>query len=104
MLKGNYSGEIITHERDAEGHYIILILSFSEKIICLINVYGYNSRPENMLLFDTIDERIEYWLNKYLNAYLLVGGDQNVAMDNNIDRHPPKNVNTANSYIKSFTE
>lgn len=104
VLKGNFSGEIIGHECDPEGHFIIFTLSFCSKVLITVNIYGYNSRFENSTLFDTIDERIAHWLGKFPNACLVIGGDFNVVMDNKLDRFPPRNDKPANRYLRAFME
>lgn len=104
VLKENFSGGIIGHDCDPEGHYTLLMLSISAKNVIIVNIYGYNSRPENILLIDEIDKKIQYWLNKYPDSYLIVGGDFNVVMNNRIDRFPPKTQTASNLYLITFME
>lgn len=103
-LRGNFSGEIIAHESDLEGHFVIFVLSRNSKIFLVINIYGYNSRTENMSLFEVIDVKIETWLGKFPNAYIILGGDFNVVLNNELDRFPTKRDNAFNSYLKVFME
>ena len=103
-LREHFSGEIIAHESDPEGHFIIFALSLCSKITIVVNIYGYNSRQENMALLETIDDKMELWLNKFSQAYLIVGGDFNVVINNELDRFPPKRDNSSNTYLKVFME
>lgn len=104
VLKDYFGGKIIGHESDLEGHYIIFTVSILQKYIIFINLYGYNTYSENRNLFDILDDRICFWLNKYPNAYLIVGGDFNVVIDNKLDRIPPKDSKPHNSYLIDFAE
>lgn len=56
----------------------------------LLNVYGYNSSIENTTLMDNISENIQYWLNKYPSAVLILGGDFNMVLNSDLDRFPPR--------------
>lgn len=40
-----------------------------------LNLYGYNSRSENVNLFENIDNKIQKGFSKFPDAYLIIGGD-----------------------------
>lgn len=65
-------------------------------IILLANLYGYNSKSDNVFLFDVLESRFLHWLSKYPNALILVGGDFNIALHGSLDRWPPNNSSASN--------
>lgn len=92
------------YETDTLGHFCLMAISLNQIIILIVNTYGYNSSNENNIFFENLEDRINTWLVKYPPALLLLGGDFNETMDNNLDRWPPRNYGPFNSNLKSFTE
>ncbi len=78
ILKYCFSGSILHSESDLEGHYLILIINSDNFIVLLANVYGYNSKTGNDFLFDVLETHILYWISRYPNILLLIGGDFNL--------------------------
>lgn len=74
-----------------------MVIANKNHTIIIINIYGYNSSVENSMFFDTIEGKISYWLNKYPNASVVVGGDFNIAINNMLDRWPPRRSGSSNS-------
>ena len=66
----------------------------NDTIILLVNIYGYNSKQENDILFDDLEIHILHWLSKYPNVLILIGGDFNIALDSLLDRCPPRTNNS----------
>ncbi len=85
-LKCNFTGNILHSDTDINGHFVCQVIDFNKIILNVINVYGYNTKVGNENLFDTIEQKLLIWLNKFPNAFLLMGGDFNVALDNALDR------------------
>uniref|UniRef100_A0A096MII7 Endonuclease/exonuclease/phosphatase domain-containing protein n=1 Tax=Poecilia formosa TaxID=48698 RepID=A0A096MII7_POEFO len=55
----------------------------------------------NMLLLHTF---YLSWLSKYPDSIILIGGDFNIALDNTIDRWPPKQQTSFSANLKNFME
>lgn len=60
------------------GHFLFLLISWNNLFFILVNIYGYNFNTENDNLFDSLDDRLSFWFQKYPQAFLLVGGDLNI--------------------------
>ena len=93
-LKNCFDGNILHSKVDPNGHYFILIVDINDTIILLVNIYGYNSKQENDILFDDLEIQILHWLSKYPNVLILIGGDFNIALDSLLDRCPPRTNNS----------
>lgn len=87
-LKCNFTGNILHSDIDINGHFVCQVIDFNKIVLIITNVYGYNTKVGNESLFDTIEQKLLIWLNKFPNALLLIGGDFNVALDNALDRWP----------------
>ncbi len=70
----------------------------------IVNIYGYNQQKENKKHIDQVEEHVLILLTKYPNSFLIFGGDFNVALDNILDRCPPKSPDNSNLYLKTFME
>lgn len=81
--------------------HIVQIHNFN---FIVLNVYGYNSKAENYILLDRIEERIVHWLTKFPNAYILLGGDFNITLDNMVDRWPPGSYSNMNVKLKMLMQ
>ena len=77
-LKCNFTGNILYSDIDINGNFVCQVIDFNRIILIVTNVYGYNSKAENEILFDNIEQKLLIWLDKFPNAFLLVGGDFNV--------------------------
>ena len=73
-------------------------------LILLANVYGYNTKTDNNLLFDNVGSRFISWLSKYPNLLFVIGGDFNVTVDDSVDRWPPKTKTNSLSNITLFMQ
>jgi len=99
-LKNTFTGDVLHSDCDSLGHYICLIIRVDNVHVIIINLYGYNNKLENDKLLDSLEERITFWLTKYPNSLLLIGGDFNVALDNTIDRWPPGRPSSISTNLK----
>lgn len=88
-LKNNFPGVVLHSDCDILGHYICSVIRHNNSTLIIVNIYGYNTKTENDKLLDSLEERIIFWLSKYPNSVLLIGGDFNIALDNTVDRWPP---------------
>lgn len=79
-LKGGFGGVVLHSDCDSAGHYICLVIEYNHSIFIIANLYGYNIKPDNDKLMDTLDTRISFWLCKYPSSILLIGGDFNVTL------------------------
>ncbi len=70
----------------------------------IVNIYGYSQQKENKKHIDQVEEHVLILLTKYPNSFLIFGGDFNVALDNILDRCPPKSPDNSNLYLKTFME
>lgn len=102
-LKNKFEGAISHPESDSNGRFLILIIKLDD-IIVLLAVYGYNTKTDNDLLFDTLGSHSISWLSKYPNLLFVVGGDFNVTVDDSVDRWPPKNRANSLSNIILFMQ
>lgn len=71
----------INSECDENGHFISLVLKSFSVTFIVVNIYGYNSKPDNDQLLFLFEERLIYWLSKFPIAYLILGGDFNVVLN-----------------------
>lgn len=53
-LKGSFNGTILHSDCDSLGHYICLLIDHNHSIFIVISIYGYNTKPENDKLIDSI--------------------------------------------------
>ncbi|KPP62758.1 hypothetical protein Z043_119039, partial [Scleropages formosus] len=65
-----------------------VITCYSTTLI-VVNIYGFNSQSKNDQLLNLLEERLVYWRSKYPEAYLLIGRDFIVVLDEAKDRWPP---------------
>lgn len=63
-LKGSFGGIVLHSDCDSLGHYICLVVEYNHSIFIIVNLYGYNTKPENDKLIDSLDTRISFWLSK----------------------------------------
>lgn len=101
-LKSNFFGQILQSVGDCQGHYLCLVTNISGKIIILVNFYGYNSKSDNDKLIDILSSKLVTLMQMFPNAYIIVGGDFNVVMDEGKDRWPSGKPSNANASLKSF--
>lgn len=103
-LKHKYNGDILHTDTDPKGHFICQVVDYNKIVLITFNIYGYNSNLENIQLFANIENRLKYWLTKFPNAHILLGGDFNVSLNSEIDRWPPARDNNRNAYFKLFMD
>lgn len=103
-LKHKYSGDILHTDTDPKGHFICQVVDYNKIVLIIFNIYGYNSSLENIQLFANIENRLKYWLKKFPNSHILLGGDFNITLNSEIDRWPPTLDNNRNAYFKLFMD
>jgi len=97
-----FNGTILHSDCDSLGHYICQVIDHNHSIF--IKIYGYNSKPENDKLIDSIDARLTFWLSKYPSSFILIVGDFNITLNNSIDRWPHVSNSRDNLKMKTFME
>lgn len=80
------------------------MLKYLDATLITVNIYGYNTKPENDKLLNSIERRLDFWLSRFPNSILLIGGDFNIALDNAADRWPPGQPSSLNSNLKAFMQ
>ncbi len=103
IMKNHFAGLVLQNYIDPKGHFLLLLICVNNVFILLINIYGYNTSRENALLFEEIGEKL-LWSNTLPYALICIGGDFNIAPDNNLDRFPPRQSASPNSKLKMFME
>lgn len=103
-LKDRFNGDILLSECDPAGHFICQTIKYNDVIFIIANVYGYNTKRENVNLILSIENILKCWLNKFTNAKLLLGGDFNSIFDANLDKWPPDHSGRTNTNLKSFMD
>lgn len=104
LAKNVFTGDVLHSDCDSHGHYILLVIKFNNTTFIIVNLYGYNSKPENDNLLCSIENKIFVWSSKYPNSILLVGGDFNITLDNTMDRWLPGQPSSFNTNLRIFME
>ncbi|XP_051811827.1 LINE-1 reverse transcriptase homolog isoform X1 [Acanthochromis polyacanthus] len=47
---------------------------------------------------------MSFWLNKYPTSFIILGGDFNVVLSNELDRIPPKKPDSSSNFVKFFAQ
>ena len=89
--------QVLHSDIDFNGHFVCQVVDFNRIIWIVTNVYGYNSKVENEILFDTIEQ-------KFPSIYLLISRNFNVAFDDVLDRWPSRQNNNVSCYLKLFMQ
>lgn len=106
IMKNHFAGSVLQNYIDPKGHFLLLVICINNIFVLLINIYGYNASRENVMLLEDIGDKILLWLNTFPSAVICIGGDFNIAPDNNLDRFPPRprQSTSPNSKLKIFME
>lgn len=102
-LKNLFAGKIPYTDFDTNGHYLCHVVQIHNFNFIVINIYGYNTKAENDILLDRIEERIVHWLAKFPNAHIILGG-YFFTLDNVIDRWPPGSCSNTNVKLKMLMQ
>ncbi len=86
---------------DPFGHFLCLLLCWNNLVFILVNIYGYNLNTENDKLFESLEERTLLWFRKHPHAFVLIGGDFNITLNDFVDRWPPKQPGSSNTILKT---
>lgn len=73
-LKNNFTGDILHTECDTQGHFVFRIVKVNDSVCLITNIYGFNSTTENNKLLDKLEEQTLFWLSKFPNANVIIGG------------------------------
>lgn len=103
-LKNKFTGGILHTDCDKNGHYTCQVFDTHNINLIIINIYGYNTLSDNNNLLINVEKRICYWMARFPNAYLIIGGDFNVTLDNTIDRWPPGNQTSTSVKLKMLMQ
>lgn len=90
ILQGKFGGQIIKHDTDKDGRWIILLADINQSLVILINIYASNSKILNNIIFSTVENKVNQWLALFPSAEILWGGDFNTVFDESLDIWPPK--------------
>lgn len=101
-LNDRFKGNILTTKCDPNGHFICQIIEHNDSIYLISNIYGYNTKLENINLLLASENILTDWLVKFPNAFILLGGDFNSILDGSIDKIPPSQQNRTESYLTNF--
>jgi len=104
IMRYNFNGNILETSIDPSGHFLLMVVVINHFILIIVNVYGYNSVSENHAFFNTLDQKLSYALGKYPSAFLILGGDFNIALNNILDRLPPRKTVSPNSNLVAFMD
>lgn len=103
-LKNKFSGNILHTDCDPSGHYICQILGIDQITVITVNIYGFQSKTQNDNLLEMLENRIQHWLDKFPNAFIVIGGDFNMILDSTVDCWPPRKHTTIVENLKMFIE
>lgn len=95
ILKDRFSGKVISHKTDDQGHWIALLVDINQTKIIIINIYATNNKKTNELIFQNIEGHINRLHSKFPVAEVIWGGDFNTVFDGRRDRLPPRIDNKA---------
>ena len=87
LFRNNFEFKVNNVERDADGNYIIISLSTMEKELLLVNIYGPNR--DNPSFY----EKLRGLITEHNQKNIIVVGDFNLVLDQNIDCHNYKHEN-----------
>lgn len=101
-LNNRFNGNVLTTQCDPDGHFICQVIEHNDSIYLVSNIYGYNTKKENVNLLLSIENIFTGWLVRFPNALILLGGDFNIILDGSIDKSPPSQRNNSDSYLTDF--
>jgi len=95
-------GKVITFKADGFGHWLAVVLNIEGIFNILVNIYGFNSNHNKMLLSEVKNVVTEY-KEIYHIKLILIGGDLNLTPDEWQNRYPSKyNTNHRNAILCDF--
>ncbi len=99
-----FPGDIITHRKDAEGHWLMVVLKVDSHVLILVNVYGYRTIPQNKQVLENISNALSELKRFHPTDFILMGGDWNITPDEWEDWWPSRfDSFHYNSIIEEFT-
>ena len=90
ILFNNFNGTVLDSKLSKEGRWIILTLKVDNINFIICNVYGPNRNNKARDMFEQLNLQLLKLRDKYKGAIVVVGGDFNDVLDENLDRHPPR--------------
>ena len=90
ILFNRFSGNVIYHTSDINGHWLMMVIEFNDVNYILICVYGYNRRTQNKQIYSSLSKMLEGWKVTYSTDKVIVGGDFNLVPDLWMDHLPPR--------------
>ena len=87
VFNNNFEFKINSTEKDDSGIFLIISFSSMDKDFILVNVYGPNK--DDPLFYENLMNRIK----RYNNSNVIIVGDFNIALDQDIDCYNYKQVN-----------
>ena len=62
ILQGKIKGHVIKHLIDTDGRWIILLVDIDQSQFVLVNIYASNNRPNNTVIFSTVERKLYHLL------------------------------------------
>jgi len=90
ILRGNFRGQVLSHEIDSLGRMVILHVNIDQKHYTLVNSYATNNRQLNGTFFKNIEIKLKQVITKFPLAKIVWGGDFNSVFDEDLDRWPSR--------------
>ena len=77
--------ELKVCKQDEEGTFIMLTGNVQDQSLYLVNVYAPNKNKEQCVFYDNIQKEIDQFQDLDLESKLIIGGDFNLILDNELD-------------------
>lgn len=100
ILTHKFKGKVLNTIKDTDGHWMVIITCLEDAFFILVNIYGYCSHSQNSKLLEELDSVLNELMSKYPVAKVILGGDFNMVMDNQLDRYPPKRTPNSKKLIE----
>lgn len=104
IMKYNFNGNVLETDIDPSGHFLLIIIVVNQCIVIIVNIYGYNSVADNCAFFNMLDQKLSVAIKKYPTAFIILGGDFNIVMNNMLDRYPPRKAASPSSYLLALID
>lgn len=90
ILFNRFSGKVISHLGDKEGHWLIAAIDLCNQKIIVLSVYGYNNKVLNRNMLEKLGRMVNEWKAAYLTDKIIIGGDFNIIPNSWMDKIPIK--------------
>ncbi len=91
IILHRFKGTVLETLSSDEGKWVIAVIKQDNATFITCCVYGHNSHTSNkIIMFSHLVDKIRKVNKKYIEAYIILGGDFNECMDDYLDRYPPR--------------